>query len=304
MKLDWTRTKAEKDVRKARAQASALRSKCALLCGGGRMGACPLLDSAKVDVAAPLRTSASVPDTTSKKWRQGVSGGGYGFNEAGRKSKQQRQHRDYQLRFHGVPSQGGGDWGDFSLITDCNRRPETAESGKFHSRRRDKIVGIDSRRGQGMVPSMSAPSLISKHQNPHGQQQRCTASSRGVGGMEAGDIVKEGEYTQQQFRAVSSSPRAGGSNYPNARIAAGGREASSPKGSNNASFDSRLSAQSNLPRGVQGGCLVNSRVGGEKSSGVGVSGNAAGHGFPLGDGGERDGGGGDGGRGASKLLYA
>ncbi|CAM9791942.1 unnamed protein product, partial [Ectocarpus sp. 8 AP-2014] len=37
-KLDWTRTKADKDVRRARAQASALRTKWAILCGDGEGG--------------------------------------------------------------------------------------------------------------------------------------------------------------------------------------------------------------------------------------------------------------------------
>lgn len=263
-KLDWTRTKAEKDVRKARAQASALRSKWALLCGGGRMGACPLLDSAKADAGAPLHTSASVPETASKEGRGGVSDGVYGFFEAARKSKQQRQHRDHRVQFHGAPSQSGGDWGYSSPITDGNRRPETAENERFHSKRREKIVGIDSRRGEGMAPSISTPSLFSKHQNPHGQQQRYTASSGGSGGVGAGEKVKGEGHTQQQFRALSNSIRTGGNNYPDTRVTAG------------------------CPGG------------GEKSSGGGVSGNAAGHRLPLGEGENRDGGGG----GASEILYA
>lgn len=226
------------------------------------MGAFPLLDSAKADAGTPLRTTASVPETTSKEGRGAVSDGVSGFIEVARKSKQQQQQqRDHRVQFNGVPSQSGGDRGYSSPTADDNRRPESDENGGFHSRRREKTVG--------MVPSMSAPSLFSKHQNPHGQQQRYNASIGGFGGVGAGEKGKGEGYTRQQFQALSNSVRTGGSNYPDTRVATG------------------------CPGG------------GEKSSGGGVSGSAAGNRLPLGGGRERDGGGGDGGgRGASELLYA
>lgn len=56
-KLDWTRTKADKDVRRARAQASALRTKWAILSGDGDSS---LLDTMRVD-PPHLSHSSSAP---------------------------------------------------------------------------------------------------------------------------------------------------------------------------------------------------------------------------------------------------
>lgn len=74
-KLDWTRQRAGKDVRKARAQASALRTKWALLCGDGGGGENSLLDSMTVD-APFLGHSTSAPGVC--HGAAAVAGGGGG----------------------------------------------------------------------------------------------------------------------------------------------------------------------------------------------------------------------------------
>ncbi|CAN0343349.1 unnamed protein product [Ectocarpus sp. 12 AP-2014] len=83
-KLDWTRTKADKDVRRARAQASALRTKWAILCGDGEGGGgSSLLDTMQVDVApAPrLNHSSSAPGTAAAGGgRGGIGAAGHNNN--------------------------------------------------------------------------------------------------------------------------------------------------------------------------------------------------------------------------------
>ncbi|CAM9725477.1 unnamed protein product, partial [Scytosiphon promiscuus] len=147
-KLDWTRTKSEKDVRRARAQASALRTKWAILCGGGEGGESSLLDTMKVDSAPHLLGhSSSAPPGTAQQ-----GGGGGGVGTAGYVN----HHNDYAAT-GGHPKFGAG-----------QPQPQPQHHGGGPSRgggsppitRRGVVSGqLGGARGGGLAPNMSEPSF-------------------------------------------------------------------------------------------------------------------------------------------------
>lgn len=82
-KLDWTRQKAGKEVRRARAQASALRTKWALLCQEGKGGENSLLDCVELDVVHPPFEQTTLPAKAGQTQEAGA-GAGTGAPERGK----------------------------------------------------------------------------------------------------------------------------------------------------------------------------------------------------------------------------
>lgn len=208
-KLDWTRQKADKDVRRARAQASALRTKWALLCRDGAGGDDSLLDSVRVDSAPHHDHSSSAPS---------ILGNG------GRNNKQARQHRvsrgGASPRVVIENSSGGG-----SATRGSSSRAGLRSGGG---------LGIpQGGRGVTMSASQSEPSLQQQ------QQQLRQASSGGVVGRETAKSVGQRSW-------MGASPATPGSSNssiaPGSNIIGGGRLAPSVQGG--VSFDPGLSAGS------------------------------------------------------------
>lgn len=157
MKLDWTRQKAGKDVRRARAQASALRTKWALLCGEGGGGENPLLDTVQVhDVrsSSPPATTSADNITSGKSQRQHRHGGTKGWVGGGPPTT---KGNDGPQAWTAVGGRAGGLGG---------RGGGPSGSG---------VRGLGS--VGGLVPSRSESALSTKHH----QQKRVTTRGGSIG---------------------------------------------------------------------------------------------------------------------------
>lgn len=272
-KLDWTRQKADKDVRRARAQASTLRTKWALLCGDGAGGENSLLDSMRVDSAPNRDHSSSAP----------VIMGNGGRN------KQSRQQQ--------CVSRGGGS------------PPVTAKStggGGVGGRGPSSRTGLRSGGGAGnprgwregaMSASQSEPSLLAPKTQ---QQQQLWQTISGGGGMGiGGGVGREIAENASQRLWVGASPATSGSNnssmVPGNGIIGGGLRGSPAQGG--VSFNPGLSAGSD----PGGGRLLMTDVGDYRGGG---GGGGEGKGNPRPPWSEQGGKAAGGGRHAPPLLYA
>lgn len=177
-KLDWTRQKADKGVRRARAQASALRTKWALLCGDGKSGKDSLLDSMPVNTSH-LGHSASTPALP--PGRGGVEGGA-GGTETNRNSQQEQDR--HELSRGGARGRGS--------------QPSPGGKGGIEAWAADGRVGSRGGTGGGVSPSLSEPALTMKQ-----GQRRVTTSGGSAGiGSKANVGVRRGSPS---VGAVSSA---------------------------------------------------------------------------------------------------
>ena len=171
-KLDWTRTKADKDVRRARAQASALRAKWAILSGEGESS---LLDTVRVD-SPHMNHSSSAPGAVgvggAAAAAAAAASGHGGSNNANNNnnnnnSKSTNNHVGGLSRGAGTPptSRGGGIGGG-------------GGGG----------VGVTSQQRGGRGPM--APSL-SEAAFP-GRQQQHRSATAGIGGVRGGGSPQGG----------------------------------------------------------------------------------------------------------------
>ena len=306
-KLDWTRTKADKDVRRARAQASTLRTKWALLCGDGGGGGSgqPLLDTMRVDTPAYGGHSSSSPGAGSTAgggggYHAGGAGLGSGRGDSrsggsGRSGKHQRHHHQPQQD----PSRrgGGGGGGGSSLKGEGSLPVEARRGGPDASNSNNRGGWIGSERGPGglssgggvgvprgvgriLGPSVSDPSIPGQQQ--HLRQQRHTASGGGMRPLACGSSTVGGGGGGGG--GVGSKKHVAGPGHNGA----GGRLGSSPKGS--VSFNPAFSAGSD-PGGAIVGDAGSSRGGGgravgggqrppwteQRGKGAGVGGGGGGH---------------------------
>ncbi|CAB1102358.1 unnamed protein product [Ectocarpus sp. CCAP 1310/34] len=159
-KLDWTRTKADKDVRRARAQASALRTKWAILCGDGEGGGgSSLLDTMQVDVAPGprLNHSSSAPGTAA------AGGGRGGLGAAGHNNNHGAAAGGHSPKF---ASNNGQQHGGGPSRAGVGSPPIARGGGGGGGGGGKRGVQL-SRGGQGpLAPSTSDPSFLRRRQIP------------------------------------------------------------------------------------------------------------------------------------------
>lgn len=268
-KLDWTRQKADKDVRRARAQASTLRTKWALLCRDGAGGDDSLLDSVKVDSAPHHDHSSSAPS---------IMGNG------GRNNKQTRQHR---------VSRGGGSPRVVVEKSSGGGSGTRGSSSRAGLRSGGGLGNPQGGRGVTMSASQSEPSLQQQQQQQQLLRQTSSGGGTGIGGV----VGRESAKNVGQRSWMGASPATPGSNNssiaPGSNIIGGGRLAPSVQGG--VSFDPGLSAGSD----PGGGRMLMTDVGDYR----GGSGGGEGRGHPRPPWSEQGGKTG-GGRQAPQLLYA
>ncbi|CAM9676957.1 unnamed protein product, partial [Ectocarpus fasciculatus] len=206
-KLDWTRTKADKDVRRARAQASALRTKWAILCGDGEGGGgSSLLDTMQVDMAPPgphLNHSSSAPGTAAAAG--GVRGGGVGA--AGHNNNHGAAGGGHSPKFASNSGQHGGG----PSRAGVGSPPIARGGGGGGGRGVGRGVPLSSRGGQGpLAPSTSDPSLLRRQQQTRPQRGGFGGGNNNLNMAGAGGAARGGSPPGGLSAGLSAGTDPGG----------------------------------------------------------------------------------------------